>query len=127
MNQTFAEISQKHPEFEALHARQEKARDDFYSALCVAYKPTPRISREEAWAAPDVVRAHQEYDATVVALTTLLGEDAYCNFADIDLFSEFSDFYKSVEGFRPRHHVTRQSCKDYMAQERNLNAQEATA
>lgn len=51
--------------------------------------------------------ARSKYDANVQALLTLLGQDAPCNFVDSDLWSDYSDFFKSLNGFRPRTHLNR--------------------
>ena len=63
--------------------------------------------------APKTEIAKAAYEETVAALVALLGEDAHCSQVDTDMFSAYSDFYKSDAGFRPRHHVTRADVKNY--------------
>lgn len=51
--------------------------------------------------------ARSKYDANVQALLTLLGQGAPCNFVDLDLWGDYSDFFKSLNGYRPRAHLNR--------------------
>ncbi len=54
------------------------------------------------------IAAKAAYEASVVELQALLGENAHCNEVDCDLWSSFSDCYKSEYNFRPRgQHWTR--------------------
>lgn len=51
--------------------------------------------------------ARSKYDANVQSLLTLLGQDAPCNFVDSDLWGDYSDFFKSLNGYRPRINLSR--------------------
>jgi hypothetical protein len=64
--------------------------------------------------------ANRMYDATVEALTALLGSDAHCADVDCDLYGFYSDAYKDRNGFRPRGHVTRADVLLWMEVHRNL-------
>ncbi len=52
------------------------------------------------------VRAKAEYQKTVDLLVALLGTEAHCNHVDQDKWGYFSDFHKSIVGFRPRDHYS---------------------
>lgn len=91
---------------DALQAEQRAALDAMYDTLS-------DISDRQH---PDCVAAVARYDASVAALESLLGVDAHCNQVDADLWGLYSDCFKSENGFRPRHHVTRAAAKDYLAQ-----------
>jgi hypothetical protein len=64
------------------------------------------IDSEASRADPACLEAKNRYEASVAALKALLGPDAHCNSVDADLWSFYSDCYKSENGFRPRAHVT---------------------
>lgn len=55
--------------------------------------------------------ANAAYDATVAELEALLGPDAHCSEVDSELFSSYSDCFKSENDFRPRGHTTRAEVK----------------
>lgn len=55
------------------------------------------------------------YVKTVEQLTALLGPEAHCASVDTDLWSEYSDLFKSIEECRPQHHVTRDQAKAWIA------------
>ena len=46
-----------------------------------------------------------KYDENVQSLLTHLGQDAPCNFVDSDLWSNYSDLFKSLNGYRPKVHL----------------------
>ena len=50
---------------------------------------------------PKSKAAKLEYDRSVAELKVLLGQDAHCNSVDQDLWSRFSAFYESMNGFPP--------------------------
>lgn len=62
---------------------------------------------------PEYLQVLADYDASVAELEALLGPDAHCNHVDSELWSLFSDCYKSEAGFRPRMHVTRAQAQAY--------------
>lgn len=96
------------PEVKALQERQALA----YHAVTLAMNNC----HDENWKEyPDVVAAAADYDKTVSDLVDLLGEGAFCNAVDIDLYNRFSDLYKSRMGCRPYLLVTRQACLDFIA------------
>jgi hypothetical protein len=91
------------------HARllqqiQCKSMDFMYEC----YNKDPIINGVRVHSAMSV-QAKFEYEKTVQYLKNLLGDDASCNYVDQDKWSAFSDFHKSVNGFRPREHY---SCAD---------------
>lgn len=94
----FSEFDDR-PDVQTLQAEQDKALDAYYAAQGEERKERLK-----------------DYEATVTKLVALLGEDAFCPYVDTELYSSYSDYYKEVLGFRPRHHVTRQDCKDFFAQ-----------
>lgn len=57
--------------------------------------------------------ANQAYEATVAELEALLGPNAHCAEVDMELFSSYSDCYKSENDFRPRGYITRAGAKDW--------------
>jgi hypothetical protein len=63
--------------------------------------------------------ARVAYDQTVSELIMLMGEDTHCNNVDADLWSLFSDLWKDVHGYRPRHFVTRREADEWI----NANTQ----
>lgn len=64
---------------------------------------------------PKSKQAKIEYDQSVAELVALLGDDAHCNCVDQDLWNKFSDFYKSMNGFRPRRHFSVADVKQWLA------------
>lgn len=96
------------PEVKALQDRQALA----YHAVTLAMNNC----HDENWKEDsEVVAATADYDKTVSDLVDLLGEGAFCNAVDIDLYRRFSDLYVSRKGFRPYQLVTRQDCLDFIA------------
>lgn len=75
-----------------------------YDALMEAFSAAGGV--EKSFAAPEVIAARQDYEATVRALVRLLGPTAHCNAVDCDAWSMYSDCFKSEVGFRPQGHVT---------------------
>ncbi|MFP5446867.1 hypothetical protein C8C94_5057 [Acidovorax sp. 94] len=61
------------------------------------------------------VEAMNAYATTVDQLVTLLGHAAHCCSVDIDLWTRYSDLFKSIEGSRPRHHVTRDEVQEWLS------------
>ena len=90
-----------------LQQQQCIAYDRMYGAMNYESKPGTNDY------GPKTEIAKAAYEETVSALVALLGEDAHCSEVDTDLFSAYSDFYKSDAGFRPRHHATRADVKNY--------------
>lgn len=60
--------------------------------------------------------ARSNYDANVQALLNLLGQDAPCNFVDSDIWSDYSDFFKSLNGYRPRVHLSRSQVQHWFTE-----------
>ena len=58
--------------------------------------------------------AKNAYKLTVEKLAELLGEHAHCNWVDMDLWSNVSDLYKSMNGCRPRSFMTRNEASDWL-------------
>lgn len=80
--------------------QQRVLRDRMYDVL-------NRVGFDARKTHPDAIAAVQAYDDSVAGLIALLGPEAGCYEVDSDLWSQYSDFYKDENGFRPRHHVTR--------------------
>lgn len=68
-------------------------------------------AREALKANPEYQAARARYEQTVQQLQALLGPDAHCNCVDCELWSFYSDCFKSDHGFRPREHMTRADVK----------------
>lgn len=60
------------------------------------------------------------YNETVKTLIQLLGENAHCNEVDCDLWGYFSDYYKDVNGFRPRHYMTRKDVETWITEDHEI-------
>lgn len=96
-------------EARALQLKQCELYDAMYDVLnAVRQRIGYEAPFEQAAQDPSFVAAKAAYDASVVELQALLGENAHCNEVDTDLWSSFSDCYKSEHNFRPRgQHWTR--------------------
>jgi hypothetical protein len=88
------------PEAQAAQLQQRELLD----ALYAAYNATRTMD------SPECKEARTAYDKSVQALETMLGKDVPCSFVDCEMSDTFSDFYKSVHGFRPH-------CIDYNRQQ----------
>ena len=95
MSLTINDMPGATPEAKSLQFEQWQRREALYAARRAA-----PVGQE--YTAPSAQKALADYEATVVALGSLLGPDAPCSQVDCDLWGEFSDFYKDVIGFRPR-------------------------
>lgn len=91
-----------------LKEAQNQAYDAMYAAWNKAMAQFEFKDYEKAQKDPEYIEACQTYANTVTALEAALGPDAHCNAVDTNLWSLYSDFYKSEMGFRPKHHATRQ-------------------
>lgn len=69
---------------------------------------------DEAAKNPRCLAAKAAYEASVAELTALLGADAHCNEVDCDLWSSYSDCYKSEYNIRPHFHVTATQARAYL-------------
>jgi hypothetical protein len=98
----------------ALQLKQWKAHDAMYEALDAAYARTGYKDRELAHKDVQYLAAFEAYNKTVAELEALLGPTACCSKVDSDLWSLFSDCYKSDTGVRPRHLVTRLNVEAYL-------------
>ena len=94
---------------------QANAADEIYAVMRAVREARPGISSEEMRAVPEVIAANAVYDATVEQLEALLGKDASCCYIDCELWSSFSDFFKSENNIRPRFHITREGVLQYFA------------
>lgn len=95
------------PEAQALQLKQWTTLDEFYAARA----RQPFGQKENG---PEATVAMEQYDATVVALVSMLGPDAHCSQVDSELWSTFSDVYKSHNSFRPRGYFTLTEVKDWL-------------
>lgn len=98
-------------EARGLQLAQSDALEAFYDACMALEQQLGHQNRDAILADPRYTDALAKYDATVAQLEALLGPDAHCNFVDMELWGQFSDWYKSEEGFRPRGHMTRAQVK----------------
>jgi len=110
-----------------LQLKQYEAADAMYEAWNKARAKFNYANDAPVDTDPEYVASKAAYEVTVTELLALLGADAHCNFVDCDLWSAFSDCYKSENGFRPRFHKTRQEVQEYFDRLRERNASESTA
>lgn len=111
----------------ALQLKQYQTADAMYEAWNNARAKHNYTNDAAVDSEPEYVASKAAYEATVTELTALLGPSAHCNFVDCDLWSAFSDCYKSEAGFRPRCHKTRQEVQEYFDRLREHNASEPAA
>lgn len=91
-----------------LQLKQYEACDAMYTALNDARAAEPGASVEAAYQNPVFIDKKAVYDGSVTELERLLGAGAHCCQVDCDLWSAFSDWFKSEHNFRPRGmHFTR--------------------
>lgn len=101
-------------EAKALQRQQLIACEAMYDALNEVRAESPGISYEDAYTHPKYLEKKAAYEGTVTALQTLLGDQAHCNYVDSNLWSTFSDCFKSDNGIRPRGmHYTRDAVLEY--------------
>ena len=99
-------------EARSLQLKQFAACDAMYDAYNQVRAETPGLPYAEVAKNPAVIEKTLEYELLVEQLEQLLGPDAHCCQVDCDLWSSFSDWYKSESGFRPRGmHFTRADVK----------------
>jgi hypothetical protein len=76
----------------------------------------------------EALEAWRERYATLVGIAkSVLGPEAHCNDVDPDLFSAFSDCYKSDNGIRPRFWMTVAEVEAWFARRDAAEAREAAA
>jgi hypothetical protein len=56
-----------------------------------------------------------QYEATVLLLKQMLGEDAHVAYLDAELYQSYSDCWKDEYDYRPRHHVTIADARAFLA------------
>jgi len=98
-------------EARALQLAQSIALDEQYALLNELSAQFLPEFRDAAYVHPTYLAALAKYEATVAELEALLGPDAHCTWVDCELWSHFSDWHKSEEGFRPYGHLTRAQVK----------------
>jgi hypothetical protein len=109
-------------EARALQLMQFKACDKMYDAWSAAIERHGRDNTEAVNADSEFSTARTAYETTVTQLEQLLGTDAHCNYVDSDLWSLFSDCYKSDNNFRPRMQMTRVEVQAWLDQRRAVPA-----
>jgi hypothetical protein len=108
-----SDMSGPSDEARALQLQQYKATDAFYEVWSAVERRHGPNSLDTIRADPEYVAARTAYESTVTQLSQLLGSDAHCNHVDCDLWSLFSDCYKSDNNCRPRMHMTRAAVQAY--------------
>lgn len=103
-------------EARALQHAQTVVLDEQYAVWRALAAQFPAAAHAAINAHPEHQAAVARYEATVAQLEALLGPDVHCNWVDCELWSCFSDWYKSEEGFRPRLHMTRAQVKVALAE-----------
>lgn len=98
-------------EARVLQLAQSQALEAFYDTCMDLEQRLGRKNVDELREEPEYVTALAKYDATVAQLEALLGPNAHCNSVDAELWSQFSDFFKSENGFRPKSHFSRAQVK----------------
>lgn len=113
-----------------LQHQQYGASDALYDALNAALARSDNPDRQAAYAAAREDATFKarlaDYEATVSALQALLGPQAHCCEVDSDLWSTYSDCYKSEHGIRPRFHRTPQQVREYLDVPRQASTEAAT-
>lgn len=94
-----------------LQHAQTVALDEQYAVWRALAAQFPSAAHAAITTHPEYQAAVAKYEATVAELEALLGPDAHCHWVDCELWSHFSDWHKSEEGFRPRAHMTRAQVK----------------
>jgi len=85
----------------ALQLKQRFAREAMYRARNDVRGENPGFSYEAVHQHPRCQATQQAYDSTVDELTALLGHDVQCFLVDIDLWLDYSDWFKDCCGCRP--------------------------
>lgn len=98
---------------EAQHNKLQEVQHLQQTQLAASERITDLSSRGANEAQHDEALA--AYAKTVEQLVELLGPEAHCSRVDADLWSQYSDLFKSVEGLRPPHHVTREQAKAWLS------------
>jgi hypothetical protein len=101
MHQTESDMPGPSDAAKALQLKQRLAREAMYQARNDVRGDNPGFSYEDVHQHPRCQAAQQAYDSTVDELMTLLGHDVQCFLVDIDLWLEYSDWFKDSCGCRP--------------------------